>query len=257
MKPLSLLSFIRRNGLASLALFIALGGTSWAVSNSFQRTDGSFAGCAQKATGKLRLLKVDKRCRKNEVRLTLGSPRVTGQSIDSATGPKGDPGENGGPGKDGAAGAPGPQGLTGEKGDRGEKGDPGEPGTSGATTSRAVAVTIPAANRGDNPAPEFESALQQGDVSMYWSCDTAYGVRYHFRTASENSRISATPGPSVVDDDFDVGEQFALPADHARYGPVTILYQTPDSDTVVLTLRVFYKGGPVPSCYVAGSVVHS
>jgi hypothetical protein len=100
------------NVVASLALFLALGGVSYAAVTLPKNSVGS------------------KQIRPNAVT----SSKVKDGSLLSKDfkagqlpkGAKGDPGATGPQGPQGAQGAPGSQGL---KGDKGDKGDPGEPAT--------------------------------------------------------------------------------------------------------------------------------
>jgi hypothetical protein len=84
--------------LAAVALFVALGGTSYAVSGGFVTKSGQLAGCVAKS-GVLRLAKPGHHCRKGEtaiawsVRGPAGAPGPKGES-----GPQGQPGQNGAPG---------------------------------------------------------------------------------------------------------------------------------------------------------------
>jgi hypothetical protein len=111
---------------ASLALFVALGGTGYAVTalprdsvTSTQVKDGSL-----EATDLSASLRGDISTRAK----APGGPK-------GARGPKGDKGAKG------SAGAPGPQGQTGTQGltgSRGEKGDTGETGTAGLSSPKFV-----------------------------------------------------------------------------------------------------------------------
>jgi hypothetical protein len=112
--------------LASFALFVALGGTGYAVTalprdsvTSTQVKDGSL-----EATDLSASLRGDISARAK----APGGPK-------GARGPKGDKGAKG------SAGAPGPQGQTGTQGptgSRGEKGDTGETGTAGLSSPKFV-----------------------------------------------------------------------------------------------------------------------
>jgi Collagen triple helix repeat (20 copies) len=117
-----MLSALRRrltyaNVAASLALFIALGGSAFAAS-SFISKSGSITGCVDKS-GAVRIVAAGKKCGKGEKSLKW-----------SQKGPTGKTGKNG---KNGNTGAQGLRGLTGPPGSAGTPGSPGQPGENGAT----------------------------------------------------------------------------------------------------------------------------
>jgi hypothetical protein len=87
-----LAGFARRHVVGLLALFVALGGTSYAVTaGKFTSADGTITACAKKRSGAVRLVIRGKRCRKGEQRITWNQ--------------RGRPGADGTPGTPGAAGS--------------------------------------------------------------------------------------------------------------------------------------------------------
>jgi Collagen triple helix repeat (20 copies) len=108
-----MLSYVRRHHLALLALFVALGGTSYA---STSKLPWNSVGSRQVVNGSLQATDLSKRAR---------------TALRGATAPKGEPGPQGergptGPqGVSGPAGVPGPQGLTGPPGPQGPQGPQG------------------------------------------------------------------------------------------------------------------------------------
>lgn len=88
--------FVSRHSVGLIALFVALGGTSYAVTNGFVSRTGQLSACANKRTGAVRLVKAGSRCHKKEQLLVWNQ-----------TGPQGKQGAQGQPG---ATGAPGPAG---------------------------------------------------------------------------------------------------------------------------------------------------
>jgi hypothetical protein len=89
-----LAGFTRRHGVGLLALFVALGGTSYAVTTSkFTSTNGTITACAKKRTGTVRLVASGKKCRASEQRVSWNQ--------------RGRAGTNGAKGADGAAGPAG------------------------------------------------------------------------------------------------------------------------------------------------------
>jgi hypothetical protein len=105
----SVLVYLRRNVLACTALFLALGGTSYAVTN-FTSTGGKFSGCVG-AGGALRLIKPAHHCPRGQTAVGW-----------SSTGPAG------------ARGATGAQGVQGPSG-QSITGAPGATGPSDAYTN--------------------------------------------------------------------------------------------------------------------------
>lgn len=88
--------YLRRNALAALALFVALGGTSFAAAGGFSASSPQLRACAR-TDGTLALLKPGKRCRHGQKQIAWS---VTGPS-----GPQGAPGANGAAGSPGAPGS--------------------------------------------------------------------------------------------------------------------------------------------------------
>lgn len=97
------LAFIRRHGVAFAALFLALGGTSYAVTTAgFVSHSGVITACANTRSGKVRLVKSGARCHRGEQRLAWNQ--------------RGFRGKTGAPGPTGKTGATGPSGATGATG---------------------------------------------------------------------------------------------------------------------------------------------
>jgi hypothetical protein len=94
------------NVVASLALFVALGGGAYAVtSGSFIASDGAINGCVPKKGGSLEVFKASKRCPKGLVSVTFDAKGQPGA--------QGSQGPQGGEGPQGGQGPPGPNGLNG------------------------------------------------------------------------------------------------------------------------------------------------
>ncbi|WP_037409916.1 collagen-like domain-containing protein [Candidatus Solirubrobacter pratensis] len=110
------LSFARRHALGAAALFIALGGTSYAVTGDMtQKQSKTYYACVTAHFHTLNLSTEKGKCGSGERKISF-----------SAAGPRGEKG---------AAGARGLQGLAGPGGPSGAKGDAGEQGPPGPTTS--------------------------------------------------------------------------------------------------------------------------
>jgi hypothetical protein len=105
-------SYMKRHHLALLALFLALGGTSFAASNALQPKNS--VGTAQVINGSLQTIDL----RKDALKALKGN-----------TGPRGPAGTPGAPGSPGATGAQGVQGSPGATGAQGAQGAPGQSAT--------------------------------------------------------------------------------------------------------------------------------
>lgn len=95
--------YLASNALGALALFVALGGVSYAAAGGFVG-GGQLTGCVNKG-GSLTLLKTGQHCRHGQKQIAWNQ-----------TGPAGPQGQPGAAGSTGATGATGPIGLTGASG---------------------------------------------------------------------------------------------------------------------------------------------
>jgi Collagen triple helix repeat (20 copies) len=120
------LAYLRRHHIGLLALFVALGGTSYAAA----KLPRNSVGTAQIRSGAVTKAKLER-----SVRAALAKA--------GAPGPAGATGAPGAPGPKGDAGAPGPQGEPGAKGDQGAPG-PTSAGLGGInTTVSPVGTPVP------------------------------------------------------------------------------------------------------------------
>jgi hypothetical protein len=122
----SLLNPLRRrltyaNLLATIAIFVALGGGAYAVTAQPSANAVVFA-CAKKKGGALRTVNKAKRCKRSERKISW--------NVGGAAGPGGSKGETGG---SGPAGPPGAAGSSGAAGSPGGTGPTGDTGPSAAT----------------------------------------------------------------------------------------------------------------------------
>jgi hypothetical protein len=123
-------AFLRRNAIAMLALFVALGSSSYALAgHGLVHPDGSLYGCVTKSSGALRLIRARASCRRDEVAVSWAQK-----------GPPGDPGPSGPKGDPGPAGPPGNPGPPGAIGPPGPKGDPGTSANLSFYTVRATGI---------------------------------------------------------------------------------------------------------------------
>jgi hypothetical protein len=90
------LGFVRNNAVGFVALFVALGGTTYAAAGGFARSDGTFHACVG-GDGSIRLVNAGKHCGKGKRAVAWNIKGPTG-----ARGPAGAPGTNGVNGTNGA-----------------------------------------------------------------------------------------------------------------------------------------------------------
>jgi hypothetical protein len=139
-------SFARRHIIGVTALFLALGGTSYAVTGDVAKKSDTktLYACVTAKYHTLNLSSKGAKCPPGARKISFdvqgpkgaaGAPGVKGDA-----GPAGPAGANGAPGEAGPAGAsttvfgsPGAKGTTGETGPQGPKGDTGDTGPQGVT----------------------------------------------------------------------------------------------------------------------------
>jgi hypothetical protein len=124
------LEHIRHNAVAYLALFVALGGTSFAAADKL--LPRSSVGSVQVINGSLE--KVD--LSRSAVRSLRGN-----RGFEGAAGPKGPVGASGPQGPVGASGPQGPAGASGAQGPRGDVGPQGPQGATGPTGPQGPGAT--------------------------------------------------------------------------------------------------------------------
>lgn len=131
--PAKIATHLRSNTVALLALFVALGGTSYAAAGGFVAKNGQLAGCVG-ASGALKVLKPGRRCPKGQ---TAVAWNVAGRA--GGTGAAGPTGARGATGATGDAGIAGPSGQS-------IVGSVGPTGPSDAYTSKSHGspISLPA-----------------------------------------------------------------------------------------------------------------
>jgi hypothetical protein len=122
-----MVAYLRRHHIGLLALFIALGGTSYAAA----KLPRNSVGTAQIKSGAVNESKLAQGVRDKLGRTVQGSPGGVGAQ--GPSGPKGDTGATGPAGKNGATGPAGEPGATGPAGPPGADGEPGATGKQGDT----------------------------------------------------------------------------------------------------------------------------
>jgi hypothetical protein len=131
---------------ASIALFVALGGGAYAASSAFVGKGGKVQGCVSKKHGELQVVKAGKRCPKGKLSLILDGRATNG--VNGAQGPRGPQGNAG------------PQGEQGSQGIQGIQGVQGPPGPSGPTV-----ITQPAGWALHSSAPQSDSVAADPDTT--------------------------------------------------------------------------------------------
>jgi len=145
------LTYIRRHHVALLALFVALGGTSYAAITSIPDAGGVFHGCVNPQTGALRVGVSASSChpsmvvRRGRRRVRVPAELAIAWNQQGQRGPSGKTGKNGATGKNGTTGATGATGAQGAQGDTGATG-----------TARAYATMRP-----------DECFLENNDCTIY------------------------------------------------------------------------------------------
>jgi hypothetical protein len=113
------------NVAASLAIFVALSGGSYAAVTLSPRADGVIHSCYQKRTGALRVVGAGKKCQRGERALTFNQRGPIGAA-----------------GQRGPIGAVGPQGPGGPAGANGATGTSGARGPSDAYTASTIKFSM-------------------------------------------------------------------------------------------------------------------
>jgi Collagen triple helix repeat (20 copies) len=113
-------ALVRRQPIALLALFVALGGTSFAAARSGDGSQDVIHGCIADGNGRLRIVDPGSRCGTHETAISFNREgrrgpqgRAGHTGARGPAGSKGDPGLAGADGHDGAAGADGHDGKAG------------------------------------------------------------------------------------------------------------------------------------------------
>src|ERR1700733_15943580 len=120
--------YVRRHHIAWLALFIALGGTSYAVAVRGSSSAGRFYAFVTQRFHTLNLTSASAACPRGQYKISWNR---TGQR--GAPGPLGPKGSRGRSGSNGAGGPQGPKGATGATGAQGVTGSAGLLGPKGET----------------------------------------------------------------------------------------------------------------------------
>jgi Collagen triple helix repeat (20 copies) len=190
--------YLRQHHIALLALFLALGGTSYAAT-AHGGSSGRLYACVTQRFHTVNLTTASATCPRGNVKISwnrTGPPGPRGlRGASGATGRRGPQGPAGAQGPTGAKGAVGAQGPAGAKGNAGDAGPqgiagpvgpqgvagavgaPGPPGPAGADTGTAMVarittasscLTLPNSGCSDfgSPMGTSESSNTESDVAM-------------------------------------------------------------------------------------------
>jgi hypothetical protein len=132
--------YLRQHHIALLALFIALGGSAYAVAGRNSSSARRFYACVTQAFHTLNLTSASAACPRGQYKISWNR---TGQR--GARGPLGQTGSPGASGSNGASGPQGPKGATGATGAQGATGPLGPQGPKGDTGATGAQGTTGAA----------------------------------------------------------------------------------------------------------------
>jgi hypothetical protein len=180
-----LLTVLRQQPIALLALFVALGGTSFAAVTAKGSDSNVIIGCVGDRSGQLRVVDSARRCGSLETAISFNREGEQGKT--GARGKTGDDGSNGragAAGKDGAAGATGltgaagPTGADGAIGHTGATGASGAAGLNGATGPQGpIGLTgSPGADASDTPSELLTAVKTVDGTDSGLDADTLDGV---------------------------------------------------------------------------------
>ena len=125
--------YLRQHHIALLALFIALGGSAYAVAGRRSSSTGRFYACVTQAFHTLNLTSASAACPHGQYKISWNRTGHRG-----ARGPLGPKGSSGPSGSSGADGPQGPKGATGAQGTAGSAGPQGAKGDNGATGAQGT-----------------------------------------------------------------------------------------------------------------------
>jgi Collagen triple helix repeat (20 copies) len=152
------------NVMATVAVFLALGGGAFAATSALVTKNGRIHACVSKSSHLLTVLKAGQHCDRRHVALTFNAKGVRGaRGLAGAIGPTG------------PAGPAGPAGARGAKGDAGDRGRAGTNGTNGTNGKNAVSLFVSTVNPVANPATIVNSS---GSVSVSRNAAGSYIVTF-------------------------------------------------------------------------------
>jgi hypothetical protein len=148
-------TLVRRQPIALLALFVALGGTSFAATRPGDGSQDVIHGCIADGSGRLRIVDPGARCGSRETPIAFNREGRRGPQ-----GPAGNPGPAGAAGHDGAAGAAGAAGHDGANGLDALTATADEPaGSNCATGGTKLTAGLDADRDGTLDPAEVDTAL--------------------------------------------------------------------------------------------------
>ena len=211
------------NVMATVAVFLALGGGAYALSGIPDR-GGIFHGCASNAGGTLRVVKSASSCqRARTVRRHGRRVRVPGESAISWN-------QQGRPGLRGVEGQQGVQGQRGIQGFRGATGDPGPSDTWDASlSSGAATVSLPPGRFVAYGAVSFHnssSSVSGGDQCSWLLTTSSNDTVTHFHAEAATTSVlgpgdASTANSMVVEVDGPDSFQMVLQCPSASDAQLT------------------------------------
>jgi hypothetical protein len=167
---------LRRNAIAYLALFVALGGTSFAATQGFVGSDGAVHACAAAKSGAVRLVRQGKKCRRAETAVAWAQ-----------LGPRG---------ATGAAGQPGAPGPAGQNGQPGQNGLPGAPATKyfASVSDTAATRTGTATAAARDSTGKYDVTFGTADISNCSALVTPGGNATTGGTTNAGATYAVYPG---------------------------------------------------------------
>jgi type VI protein secretion system component Hcp len=215
------------NVVASVALFLALGGGAYAAVSGIPGKDGRINGCYNTSSGALRVLAEGRSCTRHEKALAWNEAGPRGEA--GARGATGATGATGPLGPVGPGGAVGPQGAAGAQGAAGPAGPQGPGGADGAIGPAGPSAPEPPADAPDStyeltlhePGGDLVASLSSFSVTVLpsgtagnWSLSF---VRRHDSVSPALTKLVAK-GQTALDATL-TATSAAAPSDHSTTNP--------------------------------------
>jgi hypothetical protein len=195
-----LFALLRQQPIALLALFVAMGGTSFAAVNAKDSESKVIIGCVGDRSGQLRVVDSAVRCGSRETAISFNREGEQGKAGKSgARGKAGDDGADGRAGASGAAGADGADGATGPAGADGATGPDGADGPTGPAgpaASDSPSDLLTALRTVDGPTSGLDADTLDGVQASALLTNSGFGAL--FGIGSQATTISGAPGGDSV-----------------------------------------------------------
>jgi hypothetical protein len=198
-----LFALLRQQPIALLALFVAMGGTSFAAVNAKDSESNVIIGCVGDRSGQLRVVDSAVRCGSRETAISFNREGEQGKA--GKTGARGKAGDEGADGRAGASGAAGADGATGPAGADGLDGATGRAGADGAdgatgpagpAASDSPSDLLTALRTVDGPTSGLDADTLDGVQASALLTNSGFGAL--FGIGSQATTISGAPGGDSV-----------------------------------------------------------